>query len=346
MIKKHFEEEILNEALTALDKEFGATAHEIYNNAIYNTWDGCVEIDFGKYGRIQAILEIKANVTKNYIGAVAFRFREMEEYTPLLVTNYVNPVLAEELKRAGVQFIDACGNIYIDQAPLYIYISGNRPKKEYGDVTPRAFRPKGLRVVYALLCNPGMENRTFREIAAAVEVALGTVNAVFKDLKTNGYIIEKGRFGREIIQRERLLKRWLAAYYDTLRPTLAIGRYTVDDWDWWKNVQLPHKFYWGGEVAAAKLTQYLKPQTITIYANGNVGELLRNYRLRKDPKGEIEVLKTFWEDDVLENDITFIHHDMVHPLLIYADLIATNDNRNFETAEKIYEEHGIHRLIR
>lgn len=348
MIRGKAEEGLVNEAFTALGKDFGAKVYEIdgYDNAIDNAWDGCVEIDFGKYGRINAILEIKGRVTRNYIGAVAFRFREMAEYTPLLVTDYVNPILAEDLRRAGVQFLDTCGNIFIDQAPLYIYTRGNRPKKEYGEVIPRAFKPKGLRVVYALLCNPGLANHTFREIAAATGVALGTINVVFKDLKANGYLIDKGRFGREVIQKERLLKRWLAPFYDTLRPGLLIGKFTTDDPKWWENVQLPHQFFWGGEVAAAKMTQYLKPQNTTIYTNGNVGELLRNYRLRKDPEGEIEILKTFWQEGVLENETIFTHHDMVHPLLIYADLIATNDNRNLETAEIIYNEHGIDRLVR
>jgi len=63
-------------------------------------------------------------------------------------------------------------------------------------------------------------------------------------------------------------------------------------------------------------------------------------KLRKDPAGEIEILNQFWNYD--EN---LGYKDLVHPILIYADLIATGNQRNIETAKMIYDEHII-RLIR
>jgi len=103
--------------------------------------------------------------------------------------------------------------------------------------------------------------------------------------------------------------------------------------------------HWGGEVAAAKLTEYLKPQLVTIYAKKTPGKLLLMHRLRKEPDGNVEVLNTFWNFDHRWTNLDEKHRDLVHPILIYADLLATGDARNIETAEIIYERE-ITRFIR
>jgi len=63
-------------------------------------------------------------------------------------------------------------------------------------------------------------------------------------------------------------------------------------------------------------------------------------RLRKDPAGKVEILEKFWDSDYKNTS-----NDLVHPLLVYADLIASGDPRNAEAAEKIYEQH-ILQLVR
>ena len=94
-------------------------------------------------------------------------------------------------------------------------------------------------------------------------------------------------------------------------------------------------------MAAAKFTQYLQPQTITIYTTAQqLNQLLAENRLRKDPTGDVEILERFWKPAELWN-----REDLVHPILIYADLLATGNERNIETAKIIYEEHIV-QLIR
>ena len=89
----------------------------------------------------------------------------------------------------------------------------------------------------------------------------------------------------------------------------------------------------GGETAAAKLTKYLKPQVVTIYVGPNTGRLLLDNRIKKDPKGDIELRRIFWNFN-----IDWLYRNLVHPILIYADLLATGDPRNVETANVIYEQ--------
>ncbi len=56
--------------------------------------------------------------------------------------------------------------------------------------------------------------------------------------------------------------------------------------------------------------------------------------------GEVEILKRFWKPAEPRT-----RKDVVHPILIYADLLATGNERNIETARIIYEQHII-QLIR
>ena len=206
---------------------------------------------------------------------------------------------------------------------------------------PRAFRPAGLQVLFALLCNPGLENAPFRKIVEKARAALGTVGIVMNDLKKLNYLIEIPPEKRRLIRKKDLLNRWITAYPEQLRPKQIIGLFRAENRDWWQQADISDlNIFWGGEVAAAQLTEYLKPQNITVYTNKPVGEFLLRNRIRRDPQGDIEILRMFWN---FEKD--WPYKNMVPPLLIYADLLATGEARNIETARILYEKE-LDRFIR
>ncbi len=286
-------------------------------------------------------VEVKANITKTDKLLVMVRKGEFENPF-LLVANYINGQMAEQLKQDGIEFIDTAGNAFINRPPLYVFVKGNRPL-DIGKHIPakRAFRPAGLKTIYAFLCNPALETKTYREIAGVTDVALGTVDWTMKELKELGYLLDMGKRGIKLIQKEKLLQRWVTAYPEQLRPKLTLGRFR-GEYGWWQQEHFdPIKAQWGGEVAAAKLTQYLQPQIITIYTTPQqLDQLLIENRLKRDPMGEVEILKRFWKPAEPRT-----RKDVVHPILIYADLLATGNERNIETARIIYEQHII-QLIR
>lgn len=279
--------------------------------------------------------EVKANFTKAHIGLILLR-KEKLPYQMLLITRYVTGEMAEQLKKEEIQFIDTAGNAYINQPPLYIFIKGNRLPEIYKP-TPigRAFYPTGLRVIFAFLCNPGLENKPYRDIAAVADVALGTIGWVMRELRELGFLLDMGKKGKRLIQKENLLNRWVTDYPEKLRPKLVLGRFRGDR-DWWQQRTLNANFaQWGGEVAAAKLTEYLKPEIVTIYINPkHLNQLLVENRLGRDERGDVEILERFWKP--LEE---LPYDNLVHPILIYADLLATGNQRNIETAKIIYEQH-------
>jgi hypothetical protein len=112
---------------------------------------------------------------------------------------------------------------------------------------------------------------------------------------------------------------------------LNARRFAAPAADWWKGVDLrTQQAVWGGEVAAYHLTGYLDPEQLTIYS-AKPEVLILKHRLRPDPNGAIEVLDTFWplteESDAASATVP--------PLLVYADLMASADPRNIDTAQRI-----------
>lgn len=296
--------------------------------------DGLVRIDYNDM-RYDFAIQTMARVT---CATVA-----MEKAQPtlpgqdrILVTEYATPQMADLMKEIGLLFMDTAGNAYINKPPLYIFIKGNkRPENQKPAPIKRLFKPAGLKVIFALLNQPEMVQWPYRQIADRTDVALGTVDWIFRDLKEMGFLLELGKRNRKVTNPLTLLKRWVEAYPEQLRPKLGLARFKADDPDWWKDVDITgYNACWGGEVAAAKLTRQLKPEKVVIYAPEPPGKLIIEKKLRKTTAGDIEILKPFW---------TFNHEcdalGIAPPLLVYADLMATGDDRNIETAEIIYDNY-------
>ncbi len=286
-------------------------------------------------------VEIKKRLTPAALGLAVHQLERFPQQG-MVITDYVTPNMAERLRAMNVPFLDAAGNAYINEPPLFVYIRGNKPAGYAERQAPtRAFHATGLKVLFALLRHPELAEAPYRNIAKAAKVALGTVGWVITDLKDLGFLVDLGKRGRRLANKAKLVERWVTAYPEQLRPKLLIGRYRAADPGWWMKAEIAkYQACWGGEVAAARLTQYLKPEQITIYTREKPAELLLVNRLKKDPDGDVEILEAFWQ---MEKDE--FYPDLAPALLIYADLMATGEPRNVETARMIYEKE-LARLVR
>ena len=283
----------------------------------------------------ERLVEVKRNLTPATLGAALAQLARFGE-PAMLVTRYVTPPLAERLKELDVAFLDTAGNAYLNTPELFVYVTGRKPDKQAApEKRVRLLRPTGLKVVFALLCRPELLNAPYREIAAAAGVALGTVGAVLYDLGRLGFVTETKARGRVFQDRGGLIDKWVEGYAHQLRPALKPQRYRVADPDWWRNEDLAQYEMWlGGEPAAAILTGYLRPEIVKVYGESKFAALARKLRAVKDEYGNFELLKKFWAFEVVQDEP---HLPLVPPLLVYADLIATADARNLETAQLIRE---------
>jgi hypothetical protein len=264
----------------------------------------------------------------------------------LLVAPRVTTEAAEKCRELDLQFIDTLGNAYLRGAGLHVLVKGQRPVagEDLQLAEPegkRAGTATNLRVFFTLLCKPQLLNVPYRDINRAAGVALGTVGWVFFDLNGRGYITGgKGKGDRVLLERQRLMQEWVTNYPIKLRPKLNPRRFRAPKADWWKEVDITkYGAQWGAEVAAEKLTGYLRPQTLTVYLHKDQGQknltrLVAKHKLRGDPQGDIEILDAFW-DFKDEKPLP----ETVPPLLAYADLIATLDPRNLEAAKLIHDRY-------
>jgi hypothetical protein len=296
--------------------------------------DGLIRIDQQNRQWVFTV-QVNPRVTRT-IAALAKAEQGNLQEDRILVTQYVTPPIADLMKEHGLFFLDAAGNAYINKFPLYVFIKGNKPPQKARAVPARRlFKPGGLKVVFALLNHPDTVNQPYREIAAMADVALGTVGWVFFDLKEMGFLVERGERKRTMTEVQTLLKRWTEAYPDHLRPKLVIERFKADQPRWWEKINiLDYHACWGAEVAAAQLTKRLKPERVVIYADEPPGKLIIENKLRKAADGDVEILKPFWKFDH-----ALAGHGIAPPLLVYADLMATGDARNIETAGIIYDKY-------
>lgn len=304
--------------------------------------DTTIEIDVDGH-RHCYVVEMKRVDRFAALGAVRQQFDQYGK-PALLVAPRITPETADRCRELDIPFLDAAGNAYLRAPGLFVFITGQRPPNDLPGAmtaTPRAGTATAHRMIFAILCRPTLLKAPYRDIVNAAGIALGAVGWVFFDLDTRGFTTGgKHKGGRRLIEPGKLFEEWVTNYPIKLRPKLNPRRFRAGNPDWWKNADITkYGALWGGEVAADRLTHYLKPATRTIYVRkkeerDTVKELVVAHRLRADPKGDIEILDIFWD---LPNDPD--HPDTVPPILVYADLMATMDTRNIETARLIREKY-------
>ncbi len=300
--------------------------------------DACIRVTQGGQDVCYAV-EVRRSLQPATLGAA---LQQLERWGPkaMLVTDHLAPALADELKARHIAFLDTAGNAYIDQSSLLVWVKGQKPAAKPAAVTMgRAFQPTGLQVVFALLCNPQAVNQPYRALADMAGVAHGTVGWVIPDLQQLGFVRDlNGKRGtRRLFQLDRLLDEWVTTYARVLRPRTLLGRYYVAALDGWQDWPLAeHGATWGGEPAAALLTDYLRPGELTIYADKLPALLAARMKFLKEPMpghtAVVEVRKRFWN---FAGDPG--HMAVVPPVLVYADLLASGDARCIETAKMVHD---------
>lgn len=329
-IMKHQEPRVLHAAMAALHRTTGLGARILTRELP------------ARGGRAEALLEIKADRRAYRFFAEVKTVDRFE--TPaqvkarlarrndaaILVAPFITREIAERCRELRLAFMDTAGNAYLEGPGLLVWVVGEQRPLELRQRRFRALNPAGLQVTFALLCRPNLIQTNYREIARAANVALGTVGPAIKDLEARGFIRFARRAERRLLDPHRLLEEWVTHYHTALRAKLNPRRFDGDTDALQRGDLKDYGAYWGGEVAADKLTGMLKPARFTIYAREPMARLVAAHRLRARPGGPIELLDVFWNLPP-EPD----HPGVVPPPLVYADLLATRDGRNVEAAKII-----------
>ena len=284
------------------------------------------------------VVECKANVDR---VAILHQVKDQLGRWPgngLLIAPYLAPEVARNCQEIGLPFLDVAGNAFLKEEGLFVLVTGQKPDKAWirREKPRRAFDRTGLRVLFALLAEPELLQATYRDIAKAAGVALGTVGWVLTDLREQQFLVEDRQGQRRWLDQTRVIQTWVNNFPLRLRERLNPRRFRAANEDWWKEAN-PENFggYWGGEIAAAKLMGELVPKTATVKLAKIQHPFLVAHRLRADPQGPIEVLDAFW--DLPPGNRTPI--GIAPPLLVFADLQWIGDPRTLEQARMIHDRY-------
>jgi hypothetical protein len=276
-------------------------------------------------------VEIKKDLKDHQLFNLLQQKKHIDNF--LLIAEKLYPKVKKELKENKVHYIEANGNAYINREGVYLHIDAHKTLQPPKGTGNRAFTKTGLKVVFHFLLTPELLNRTQREIAEVANVGLGTVPQVINGLLNTNLILKLNKKEFIINDHETLLQKWATEYAQNLKPRLFKQRFKLVNGNQnWKDIPLNRReTVWGGEPAGDIITNYLRPEQLTLYTKETTKDLMKNYKLIPDREGTIWVYDMFWKENF---------NAQTAPLqLVYADLMMTGDKRCRETANIILDEH-------
>ncbi|WP_324680589.1 type IV toxin-antitoxin system AbiEi family antitoxin [Hymenobacter sp. GOD-10R] len=285
-------------------------------------------------------VEAKRKFTPAMLAQLRTRNQQSTE-PPVLVIPYVSDALGQALQRQGVCYLDTAGNAYLRSTdpPFLVLIRGQRQSQVAAHGPQRAFQPAGVQLLYHLLSTPALLQASYRRLAEQAQVALGSVSILLRSLQQLGLLREEEGI-RRWTEPTQVLRRWVEAYGEVVRPKLAAQRYRWLDSNvarqGWQVIELGSQAAWGSEPAAHLLLDgYLLPEFFTIYSTLPRSAVMGQLRLVPDPAGNVEVLSPMPTSLNVER----VYPQAVPPLLVYADLLLTADPRNREVAHLLHERY-------
>lgn len=252
----------------------------------------------------------------------------------IAVAEYIPRQVAETLRQQGQCYADAMGNFWVQgPAPALLLFSTGARHRKLVSTQGAAFQVQGLRLLFHLLHQPELVQRPAADLARHTRVPRRAVSAALRDLLDEGFLPAPAL---GLVRLPELAARWATAYRATLRPQLPTQRYRWQP-SWragrpaWFALARKTQSLLGGSVAARRLLACpLTPDTFTLYTHAQAtAGLLQKAGLEPHKDGPVEVIHLFAVPLVFPEDYC------IHPLLIYADLLTTDNTESQQVAQQL-----------
>jgi len=300
-------------------------------------------------GRLQYVVEVKRTLNRPRLEhALASNTQRRKAGTRrLLLADFVPGSLTDVLEQAQVDFVDAAGNMLLRwPGRLYVQVKGMKPARLPEATGSFLTTPNGLRVLFALLVDPGGDVPAYRELAERAGASLGTVGRVALELQRRGFLVMPRRRKRRVLLRKReLLELWVGGYAERLRPQLVIGRFRSPDRDVADalkglTAEADGAFRWAltGGFAADALTGHYRGEQLILFVDPWISARAASLRWLPSIDGPITLLRMFWPRGV-ERTLEKGDTRVAHPLLVYAELLFQGREREVETAKLLYDRY-------
>ncbi|MRG46944.1 hypothetical protein GFS24_17615 [Chitinophaga sp. SYP-B3965] len=318
---------ILEKALARLGELTGIQVTDI-RNVPNGSIDFKIKLERKNHWHLELSVETRTEFKPYHLP----RMMEMaRQNTPfMLVAERIYPAQKQALKENGINYLDTAGNIFLSHDQIYLFVEGNKPVDEIKPVTNRAFTKGGLKTAFHFLLDEQFLNMPYRTLAQTTGVSLGSINYIMEGLDQAGFILPVDNQTKKLQQKKLLLERWITAYHETLKPSLFMGSFLFKGRDLSEPGEKEN--VWGGEPAAEMLINHLFPQIYTVYTLKDKLGLMKSWKLIPKNEGDLKVYQKFWTAPEWDAK------QLAPPLLIYADLLETNDPRCIEAAGIIYNQ--------
>lgn len=329
-------EELITKVIEKLEEITGLNVTQIKYNKPPEE-DTFIKIKFNN-----EIFEYRVE-TKKYFNSV--HLNQMEIFGSLsenqiLFSEYLSYSVRSKLREKSINYADAAGNIFVKSDLLYLFIDGKKKDNFRKNIFPKNFSSVGLKLIYAFLTDNNLVNKKYRELSDYTGISLDSIFRTMRELKKQGYLIDANIQNKNLIHKKELFEKWVSLFAEILKPKISRGNFKslnpgfLNDW---KNIPFNGKSLWGSEPAASLLDNYIRPEFFTIYTSESNEELLKKFRLVEANDGNIKIFDFFLKENF--SSYAGDNISVVHPILIYADLINTVNPRNVESAKIIYEKY-------
>lgn len=265
--------------------------------------------------------------------------------TVLVASSHISESLGEKLRRRRIWFADAAGNAYVEVPGALLVYSVGKKAVATRAAKARWMSEQGAKVLYELLaCGPLVE-ATYRDVEESTNVSLGMISKLVSEWVKDGILERRSRGTYEIVHGARLLDMWVRAYADTLQPKITLGRYRATGrasfaaliQEAEEEMDLDHITV-GGEFAADLLTGAERARSLRLYVpEEERGRVQRAFQLVPSAEGHIEMCEAFAGD--IGRPSPVMEPRLAHPVLVVAELLATDEARLGKTAAEIRRKH-------
>jgi hypothetical protein len=310
-----------SELILELDTWFGAQK---------NSFDGKLKLQIGSKEHF-FFFEIRKNISLS-------RISDLDHYSnhdAIIIADYISKPAKSFFKKHQISYLDMAGNAFIVNGEhLFINIETNKNLKISTGKPNRAFSKTGLKVIYQTLVDETIVNMPYRHISKVTKVSIDTVGKVFKELLQEKYLIQVRKKVFQVQNKERLFQEWVTLFNRVLRPKLKQRTFAYRGDTINALLETSDLDSIGGELAAEHLSKYLIAQNTIIYTDEPFFKIAKKMNLIPSSDGSVTIVEKFWGNTLSRNDT-----NIVHPILVYADLLNSPSPRNLETAKIIYNKY-------
>lgn len=262
---------------------------------------------------------------------------QLQPSPSLFIATGIPESLARRLQQRGAFYADTFGNIFISVPGFYAVQQVPLPPRR--DLCPvrskdAVLSPSATRIALRLLYDPGLAKAPLRLIGKTCGIALRSAQIGMATLCLGDCLADLGKGGFKVVDRERLLRKFVDGYNQKLRNKLFLGQFSPVG-----STGSPQKLEldgcsacWGGDEGGDRLTRMLSSQEGLVYVyEGHMPVVVKN-RLRLNPNGSVALYAACWPREMESMP-------MVAPwIVVYADLLYERDPRCHEVAQALYEQ--------